>query len=376
MPTPEPSLDFDPDRPIDWTPEVFRDVVLIPWGENPPGGAKRAAGMFDADGRFLPEGHCWRYPAGPITVAPVPPVADGRVERLEGRWLFGGLFYGHFGHFLVETTTRLWAADSVGELDGIVFYPKRALTHERRMFRELVPFFELCGLATLELRVPQKPVVIEEILAPPPGFGMEEMMAGRPEYRAWAREKLGRAIPADGPEKIYVSRSRLPSKRGSILLEERLEALLEAEGYTVIHPQEESLERQIALWKAARRVVALDGSALHLGAMLLSPEAEVAILNRGPSQNIEDYIRQFRAFAGIDPLRIEALTGFFHPTGQRIVKREVYATLDFAAVGAALEAVGFIASAKGWVDPGAEALSQAAAAAAEGRDVTLDWAAI
>ena len=376
MPTPEPSLDFDPDRPIDWIPEVHRDVVLVPWGENPPGGARRAAGLFDAEGRFLPDGHCWRYPGGPITVPPVPPIAEGKVERLGGRWLFGGLFYGHFGHFLVETTTRFWALGASGDVDGIVFYPKRALTHERRMFREMVPFFEVCGLSALELRVPQSPVVIEEILAPPPAFGMGEMMSGRPEYRAWMRENLGRDVPPDGPEAIYVSRSRLPSKRGSILMEERLETLLEAEGYTIIHPQEEPLERQIAIWKAARRVVALDGSALHLGAMLLSRDAEVAILNRGPSQNIEDYIRQFNAFAGIDPLRIDALTGFFHPSGQRIVKREVYATLDFATVGAALEAGGFIGSSEGWVDPGPEALAAAAAAAAEGRDVTLDWTEI
>jgi len=376
MPTPGPSLDFDPDRPIDWTPEVFRDVVLVPWGENPPGGARRAAGMFDADGSFLTEGHCWRYPADPITVAPVPPVAEERVERLEGRWLFGGLFYGHFGHFLVETTTRLWAAEGLDDLAGIVFYPKRALTHERRMFREMVPFFELCGLATLEIRVPQKPVVIEEVLAPPPGFGMGEMMAGRPEYRAWARESLGRAIPADGPERIYVSRSRLPSKRGSILMEERLEALLEAEGYTVIHPQEESLERQIAIWKAARRVVALDGSALHLGAMLLSPDAEVAILNRGPSQNIEDYIRQFRAFAGIDPLRVDAVSGFYHPQGRRIVKREVYSTLDFPKGGLGLAAAGFISSTAAWANPGDDDIGAATADIASSLGNPLDYCAV
>ena len=99
-------------------------------------------------------------------------------------------------------------------------------------------------------------------------------MAGRPEYRAWARERprprhslpmAPRGSTSRGPE--------LPSKRGSILMEERLEALLEAEGYTVIHPQEESLERQIAIWKAARRVVALG----RLGA---APGADVAVTGR------------------------------------------------------------------------------------------------
>ncbi|MDG3042192.1 glycosyltransferase family 61 protein [Roseicyclus marinus] len=374
MPTPEPHLDFDPDRPINWTPVVHRDVVMVPWGDNPPGGAKRAAGLFDAQNRFLPEGHCWRYPFDPITVEPVPPLAEGRIERLEGRWMFGGLFYGHFGHFLVETTSRLWATGMLDDLDGLVFYPKRLLTHERRMFRETMPFFELCGLTTLELRVPQKPVVIDELLTPPPGFGMGEMMAGRPDYRDWMRANMGRAIAPNGPEAIYVSRSRLPSKRGSILMEDRLEALLEAEGYTIIHPQEETLERQIEIWKAARRVIALDGSALHFGAMLLAEGTEVAILNRGPSQNIEDYILQFRAFAGIDPLRIDALTGYFHPADQRVVKREVMATLDFEAVGAALRRGGFIRSDAAWQNPTRDEIL--AAAAKEAPDGTLDWTEI
>jgi hypothetical protein len=373
MNTPEPTLDFDPDRPIDWTPELYREVVLVPWGDNPPGGARRAAGMFDGEGRFMPGGHCWRYPAGPITVPPVPPIAEERIERLEGRWMFGGLFYGHFGHFLVETTSRLWALDSVDDVKGIVFYPKRELTHEPRMFKHLLPFFQQCGLGELEIRAPQKPVVIEEVATPPPGFGMDGMMAGRPEYRDWMRANLGRGIAAEGPERVYVSRSRLPSKRGSILMEERMEELLEAEGYTIFHPQDEPLERQIAVWKSARQVVALDGSALHMGAMLLPPDAEVAIMNRGPSQNIEDYILQFRHFAGIDPLRIEALNGFFHPEGQRIVKREVYATLDFPRVGAALKAAGFIRSDTDWTDPGGEATATAADTAAADLDTTLAW---
>lgn len=359
MPTPPDHLDFDPDRPLGWQPVIHRDVVLVPWGENEPGGAKRAAGIFDAESHFLPEGHCWRYPGNPITVPPVPPAETGRVERLTGRWLFGGIFYGHFGHFLVESTARLWAADLVDDLTGIVFYPKQQMTHERRLYRSMTPFFDLCGLGHLTIRAPQSPVLIDELLTPPPGFGMNEMMEGSPDYRDWARHSLGRDIAPAGAEDIYVSRARLPSKRGSILLEERLEALMEAAGYTVFHPQEAPLAQQIAQWKAARRIVGLDGSALHLAALVAQPGAQVALINRGPSQNIEDYIRQFRRFAAIDPFKIEALDGYYHPAGRRVVKRETYATLDFPAAGAALTAGGFIPSAKGWTmaDPTALAVA-------------------
>ncbi|AHM04404.1 hypothetical protein roselon_02053 [Roseibacterium elongatum DSM 19469] len=356
-------LDFDPLAPMAWQAGFHRDVTLVPWGENPVRGAKRAAGLFDATGAFMPEGQCWRYRAGPITVPPVPPAEMGQIERLEGRWLFGGLCYGHFGHFLVESSTRLWALDALDGIEGIVFYPKQQLTHERRQFRHLLPFFAAMGLEHLAIRAPQKPVVIDELAVPPPGFGMEEMMAGRPEFRAWMRDNLGAAIAADGPEAVYVSRSRLPSKRGSVLMEDRLEHLMEAAGYTVIHPQEHPLEQQIALWKAARRIVSLDGSALHLAAMVVDPATQVAILNRGPSQNIEDYILQFNHFAGIAPLRVEAINGFFSRAGKRVKKRETYATLDFPSAGAQLAAAGFIPSAEGWSAPTADTVASAAAEA-------------
>jgi hypothetical protein len=70
----------------------------------------------------------------------------------------------------------------------------------------------------------------------------------------------------------------------------------------------------------------------------------VAILNRGPSHNIEDYIRQFRAFAGIEPTRIDAVAAFYHRADRRVVKRETHAVLDLPATGAALADAGFVST--------------------------------
>jgi hypothetical protein len=361
-PEPEVPLDFDPDRPTGWTPAWHEKVTLVPWGAEQPRGAKRAAGVFDADGRLLEEGHCYRYAGGRITVAPDPQPA---AEHLEGSWLFGGLFYGHFGHFLCETTSRLWAADLLGEFDGIVFYPKQRLTHEARQFRHQRPFFTALGLADKTIRAPQHPVTIERLALPPPGFGIGELIAGRPEYRAFMRDRLGDGIAADGAADIYVSRARLPSKRGAILLETRIEALMEAAGYTVFHPQEHDLPTQIAQWKAARRIVSLDGSALHLAAMLVAPETKLAILNRGPSQNIVDYIRQFRAFAGIEPTRIDAVAAYYHRADKRVVKRETHAVLDLPATGAALSEAGFLDAAPPWPALDADDMAEAATSLGE-----------
>jgi capsular polysaccharide biosynthesis protein len=298
-------------------------------------------------------------------VAPEAPEPGAATEYLEGRWLFGGLFYGHFGHFLCETTSRLWAADLIGDFDGIVFYPKQRLTHEARQYRHQLPFFKALGLGDKTIRAPQVPVKIERLALPPPAFGIGELVAGRPEYRHFMKTRLSTGVAPEGARDIYVSRAQLPSQRGSVLLETRIEALMEAAGYTVFHPQHHDLPGQIAQWKAARRIVSLDGSALHLAAMLVAPETKVAILNRGPSQNIDDYILQFRAFAGIEPTRIDAVSSFYHRAGKRVVKRKTHAVLDLPKTGAALAASGFIADATGWEPLSETELTRAATELAE-----------
>ena len=357
-----PPLDTDPDRPLDWTPDWHRDVTLWPWGAEDPGGYHRAAGIFAQDGRHIADSHCWRYAEAPCTVPPVP---DGRAvaERLAGRWLFGGIFYAHFGHFLVETTARLWAVEAAGgaaggaagaeggDLAGIVFYPKQRLVHEFRPLKPLVPFFRKLGLGHLKLRMPQDPVTIEAIALPPPAIGIGAMIAGRPEYRRFMRTRLCDGVAPDGASDIYISRSGLTSRRGRVVLERALEARMAAEGYLIFHPQEHDIAAQVAQYRAARRIVALDGSALHLAAMVAEPQTRVAILNRGPSRNIEDYLLQFRAFAGIEATRIDAVTGFWAPGDSRLVRREVQARLDFRAAGSALAEAGFIRRSSIWSDP-------------------------
>jgi hypothetical protein len=328
------------DKPLSQELTALRDVLLVPWGLNETSGAKRAAGLFDAQGRYLPQAECLRYEDSPVTLQPeIDPAAA--VETLSGRYLFGGMIYGHFGHFLCESTGRLWALARDRGFDGVVWLPKVEMVHPARLVKPFAPFFAALGFKDLQMEAPQKNTRIEEIIIPEQGFGIGTLSSGRPEYRSFMRAHLGHAIAAEGPEKLYVSRSRLNAKRGSVLLETEIELRLAAEGYEIFHPQDHNLEVQIARYKAARRIVALDGSALHLAAMLIDPSCKVAIINRGPSQNIDDYMRQFEAFAGVLPSRIDVVQSYWFPEGRRVVKRETHALLDFKMLGKALGEAGF-----------------------------------
>lgn len=255
----------------------------------------------------------------------------------------------------MATTQRLHALTELGDIDGLFFYPKMRLTHEVKPCRALNPVFEHLGLGDLPVRrivrLPQHPVQIAEITCPPPDFGIGEMSAGRPGYCAFMRTRLTRDTPPEGAGDIYNPQSGLTSRRGRIVFEDDLERLLAAEGYRIFHPERHGVADQSAQYRAARRIVALDGSALHLTAMVASAPARIAIINRGPSANVEDYIRQFRAFAGMDPARIEAVKGCWHRCDRRFVKREVQAHPDFPTAAIQLADAGFIATPDAWSDP-------------------------
>lgn len=333
---------FDPDAPLSSAPRVVRRAHVHPWGAGEARGFRRRAGVFTEAGEAVSESICLRGPNLAATLMPEAP-PEGEMEGLAGRWLFGGLLYTHFGHLICESIGRLWPLAADTGFDGILFFPKKKFGWENKQFAGAPRgLFKALGLGRLDLRAPQRPVVVEELHLPEQAFGTGEMCAARPELRGFLRERLCASAAPSGPEKIYVSRQLLNSKRGSLLLEDHLAAQLAADGYVPVHPQELSIPEQVALYRAARQIISTDCSALHLAAMVAEPQCQIAIVQRAPTPHIHDFRRQFEAFAGITPLILDVMTGFWSVSGQRVVKREVFTELEFSRLGEGLSAAGFI----------------------------------
>src|SRR5690606_35627158 len=147
----------------------------------------------------------------------------------------------------------------------------------------------------------------ERLILPELGFGWLERYAGSPAYRDFMQGRLSAAAGAEGGEKLYISRARLPAVRGGVLGEEVIEDTLARAGYEIFHPELHPLEVQIARYKAAKTVVALDGSALHLAAFVMPRGSRVAMIKRRSSANVSDYLRQFRSFLAVVPDVIDVI---------------------------------------------------------------------
>jgi capsular polysaccharide biosynthesis protein len=333
-------LDGAPRPPFAGTILRLPGAIVVP---ERAGDTSLASGVLRADQSWVELSRAWIRAR---KATPAPALRPGEtVAHLPGRWLFGGHFRGHFGHFLVESTARLWAIDHVkGRLDGILYLPYRGQVGpvEQAMAGH-AGFFAALGI-DLPLKTVGQPTRVDDLILPELGFGWEDRFAGSPAYRAFMMSRLSAAAAPEGGEKLYISRARLPAVRGGVLGETVIEENLARAGFEIFHPERHPIATQIARYRAARTVVALDGSALHLAAYLLPREARIAMILRRSRANAADYIRQYRGFLGITPHVIDVIRHDWVAAGAARVDFRSIGELDFPALFRALADQGFLPS--------------------------------
>ncbi len=325
-----------------WSEEI---VTLAQAHVVPPNtsGLIQAAGVLYSDGSYCHHAALWRR-YRPITVKPELP---SNSKTLKGRWLWGGVLWAHFGHFLVESTARLWALAHLGQpIDGILFIPKRpAADGALRGFQR--EFFEHYASGAA-VKVAQTALQVEELIVPGQGFGIGPIISGTPKFRAALHAKFAQAVQPNGPERIYLSRSKLGLGKGGMIGEAILERRLKKQGYDIFHPQEHSLVEQIARYKAARQIIAADGSAVHLFAMVGRADQKLAMIQRRESGASAQLVQNVRAFCQNDPLVINALRSEWLPVAQQRSSRLSFGELDLERIGTALAQHGFVDADTRW----------------------------
>ncbi|SFA38706.1 Protein of unknown function [Paracoccus halophilus] len=307
---------------------------------------EQPSGVLDADGNFVENSISWTSSTRPVNSAPVLP-ADAAIRDLPGHYMFGGIFYGHFGHFIVESLARSWALDRLKDkLDGIIFTPKVPRVNERAVavHQQLLTAFGIEVPVIIAAGITR----VETLSVPRQGIGMYDLIGGSAAFRDYVNTHVGAKVPAEGSEKIYISRSKLGPHRGSILGEYKIEQYLEAEGYEIFHPQLASQNEQIARYKAARLIVGADCSPLHLLAYVGDPGQKAAILTRR-SMEIGSYLtEQLRVFKGMQAVEINALVNDWMPQPGSRPSRSSWGELDFPRVHAELLAAGLISNPTPW----------------------------
>jgi len=317
------------------TLEEVRDALVAPVLSE----GRMASGVFRNDGSFV-EASRTLLSRGRLT--DTPPCPDpARARALTGRYLFAGLARDHFGHFLLESLGRLWAVPTLDRApDGILFLPRGAerplgplVCQHAALLDALCPGLPL--LATTE------PLKVEHLIVPEQAFGHQALITATPAFRRFLRARLEAAFPVEGPERLYVSRSRLRGAEKLVDGEARIEKLMRKAGYEIFHPERHDIATQIARYRAARWLVGPDGSAFHLAACVVAPGTRVGLIQRRyRTEVVHSFVDQFAAFAQAETHLINPLLPKSRLSEED--RAENLAPISFRALSRQLAEAGFL----------------------------------
>lgn len=303
-------------------------------------GRNQASGVLTADGSFVENSLSWTNSEEVVNTAPEMP-APAEVTQLPGTWMFGGILYGHFGHFILESMARVWGLGHADNVQGVIFTPKQIAGNFDNVIRVQRPLMDALGM-TCEVRCASGPLQVERLYVPRQGVGMTDLSVGSRKFRDYITTHAGQDIVAKGAERIYISRSELPPQRGGLIGESILEDYLKAEGYEMFHPQKHPAVDQIAQYKAARKIISVDCSPLHLVAYVGDADQSVAILTRRSLDFTPSFVDQMAAFRDINAIEVNTLVRDWVPGGAPRSGRSSFGELDLTATWHKLKQGGMI----------------------------------
>ena len=188
--------------------------------------------------------------------------------------VFAGIIFGHFGHVIIDTCTRLWHYARHHE-DGL----KRIFLSTPNTDFRYGKFFDLAGI---NWEICTEPTRYKEIVVPDEAFFSCDK--GNPVWLKWWDFLKKRAVQVVShepfPEKIYLTRKQFSGNDG--INEEYYERYFSSLGYKVISPEQFPLEEQICIIAHAKSIVSTMGTLTHL-LVFAQSSAEVTILLREPS---------------------------------------------------------------------------------------------
>jgi hypothetical protein len=204
--------------------------------------------------------------------APPAPFRRSWGPRIREPHLYGGVLLRHYGHFLLESMSRLWAIRAFPKLPvAWQFFRKH-----RRPIRWQLEVMELLGIDDRPMILVPRPTRFSTLIVPDAGIRLDSFL--HPDQVA-ALATFQFRNPRKG-KRIWLSRRQLTHVTGRVLEEEVVEDRLAKHGWVVISPELLSVRRQLEAMADAEILGGFVGSAFHTLILGRDVQTKVRMLRR------------------------------------------------------------------------------------------------
>lgn len=200
------------------------------------------------------------------------PPAEGPLPRLEGTYLYAGWLHFHFGHFLLESTSRLWATGWLDDRVRLIYHPWDGVDVARLDDNDHIPTtLTALGIQRDRVNTILHDSVVETLIVPQPAVRINNSVHAEMNvlFDKIRLHVVDAASIAEEPayRGVYLSRRMLPSDARRYANEEVIEDVFRDFGFHIAYPERLTFNEQVELVATADVLAGIDGSALHLVAL-------------------------------------------------------------------------------------------------------------
>ncbi|MGP9547034.1 glycosyltransferase family 61 protein [Psychrobacter sp. AOP7-D1-21] len=183
--------------------------------------------------------------------------------------VFAGIAFAQFGHFLLESISRLWWIVKNKEFNKKVVFLKN-----KEFNAPFLELLELIGLTKDNIVFLDKPTKFRNVIVPDQSLCFFNYY--HEDFLLPYNEIMNKIVPYQ-QEKIYLSRTQFSKK--DVINEEYFEDFYREMGYKIIYPEKLTIKEQISYISGASEIVSTVGSISHL-AIFAKPKAKIVSLFR------------------------------------------------------------------------------------------------
>ena len=180
-------------------------------------------------------------------------------DYIEGSVIYIGPLRTHWGHFLIDCSTRFWYLTDI-KSDCKVAYC--GFWHEADCLSSSVrSFFRILGVNQEQLIDIRKPTHVKHILVPQTWMtSYDSPVYGLKTFFRYVSERIDISKYRTA-EKVYYTRTKLGHRNE--VGETLIEYIFEKNGFLIISPENETVEMQIALMNSCKTFASIEGTLAH-----------------------------------------------------------------------------------------------------------------
>jgi hypothetical protein len=246
---------------------TFVDVLVMPAKKYAHG---RFAGGAYSRGRYLEQLRLRRGDVFHMT--PSDGALPTPAQRIGAAW-YAGILFDHYGHFILESISRLTDARVIESDDPIVFLDVLKVGTLRPYMEGVLNWL---GINPCRAVLVSEPLGVDRLTTIEPNF------VSRDSINLQIRRVIQKPHKRLPRGLVYLSRSKLMRHR-VVENEEAVEAMVTRLGGAVIHPQTLPFREQVELLDRAHTVIGVEGSALHTLMFASAPRRAITLSAGVPS---------------------------------------------------------------------------------------------